>query len=76
MNSDCRAAIFVDTENLTQWIKQDGLEKLFEELSPIGTVGVRKAYARWTNDNLAAHQGTLNRLGRMEIHVETNLVYI
>jgi uncharacterized protein (TIGR00288 family) len=63
-----RVAIFVDAENLTQWIKQDGLETLFEELSSIGTVVVRKAYARWTNTSLAGHQATLNRLGFELIH--------
>lgn len=68
MNSDNRVAIFVDAENLTQWIKQDGLETLLEELSSIGTVVVRKAYARWTNMNVAAHQGSLNRLGFELIH--------
>jgi uncharacterized protein (TIGR00288 family) len=68
MNSENRVAIFVDAENVTQWIKQDGLETLLEELSSIGTVVVRKAYARWTNTNLAAHQSTLNRLGFELIH--------
>lgn len=68
MSSDYRVAIFVDAENLTQWIKQDGLETLFEELSPIGTAVVRKAYAQWTNNNLAPHQGTLNRHGFELIH--------
>ena len=68
MNSENRVAIFVDAENLTQWIKLDGLETLLEELSSIGTVVVRKAYARWTNMNVAAHQGTLNRLGFELIH--------
>lgn len=68
MNSDNRVAIFVDAENLTQWIKQGGLETLLEELSSIGTVVVRKAYARWTNTSLAPHQGTLNRLGFELIH--------
>lgn len=68
MNRENRVAIFLDAENLTQWIKQDGLEALLEELSSIGTVVVRKAYARWTNANVAAHQGTLNRLGFEFIH--------
>ena len=68
MNNEYRVAIFVDAENLTQWIKVGGLETLLEELSSIGTVVVRKAYARWTNMSLAAHQGTLNRLGFELIH--------
>ena len=68
MNGQNRVAIFVDVENLTQWIKQDGLEMFLEELSSVGTVVVRKAYARWTNTNVSAHQSTLNRLGFEFIH--------
>lgn len=68
MNGENRVAVFVDAENLAQWIKQDGLETLLEELSSIGTVVVRKAYARWTNTSVAAHQGTLNRLGFELVH--------
>jgi len=68
MNDEHRVAIFVDAENLTQWIKLGGLETILEELSSIGTVVVRKAYGRWTNTSLAAHQGTLNRLGFELIH--------
>ena len=63
-----RVAVFVDVENLTQWIKQDGLELFLEELSSVGTVVVRKAYARWTNTNVSSHQGALNRLGFEFIH--------
>jgi hypothetical protein len=40
MNNESRVAIFVDAENLTQWIKLGGLETLLEELSSIGTVVV------------------------------------
>ena len=68
MSGQNRVAIFVDVENLTQWIKQDGLEMFLEELSSVGTVVVRKAYARWTNTNVSAHQSTLNRLGFEFIH--------
>ena len=63
MNGQNRVAIFVDVENLTQWIKQDGLEIFLEELSAIGPVVVRKAYARWSNTNVSSHQSILNRLG-------------
>ncbi len=68
MTGDNRVAIFVDAENLTQWIKQDGLTTFLEEISSIGSVVVRKAYARWTNANVTAHQSTLNRLGFEFIH--------
>ena len=63
MNGQNRVAIFVDVENLTQWIKQDGLENFLEKLSAIGPVVVRKAYARWSNTNVSSHQSILNRLG-------------
>ncbi len=68
MNSEHRVAVFVDAENLTQWIKLGGLETFLEDLSSIGTVVVRKAYARWTNTSVVAHQSTLNRLGFELIH--------
>lgn len=68
MHQESRVAVFVDTENLTQWIKQGGLEGLLEDLSSMGTVVVRKAYARWTNNALTVHQATLNRHGFELIH--------
>ncbi len=68
MSQDSRVALFVDAENLTQWVKQGGLETLLEELSAIGAVVVRKAYARWTNAAMAVHQATLNRHGFELIH--------
>jgi len=68
MNQETRVAIFVDAENLTQWIKQGGLETLLEDLSSMGSVVVRKAYARWTSSNMAVHQMTLNRHGFELIH--------
>lgn len=68
MTRDNRVAIFVDAENLTQWIKQEGLASFLKELSSIGTVVVRKAYARWTNTNVAVHQASLNRDGFELIH--------
>lgn len=61
-------AVFVDAENLTQWIKQGGLETLLEELSAIGAVVVRRAYARWTSTAMTVHQATLNRHGFELIH--------
>ena len=68
MGHDNQVAIFVDTENVAQWVKLGGLDTLLEELSSIGTVVVRKAYARWTSTNMAAHQATLNRHGFELIH--------
>lgn len=68
MSDQNRVAVFVDAENLTQWIKNGGLETLLEDLTSVGTVVVRKAYANWTTTGVAAHQGTLNRLGFELIH--------
>jgi hypothetical protein len=63
-----RVGIFVDVENLTQWVKQDGLEQLIEELTSMGAIIVRRAYAKWTLASLNPHQNILNRLGFELIH--------
>jgi uncharacterized protein (TIGR00288 family) len=63
-----RVGIFVDVENLTQWVKEDGLEQLIEELTSMGAIIVRRAYAKWTLPSLAPHQNILNRLGFELIH--------
>jgi uncharacterized protein (TIGR00288 family) len=63
-----RVGIFVDVENLTQWVKQDGLEQLIEELTSMGAIIVRRAYAKWTLPSLSPHQNILNRLGFELIH--------
>lgn len=68
MSTDNRVAIFIDAESLTQWIKQGGLDSFLEELTALGPVVVRKAYARWTSSNVTAHQSTLNRHGFELIH--------
>ena len=68
MNQESRVAVFVDAENLAQWIKQGGTETLPEDLSSIGAVVVRKAYARWTSTSMTVHQATLNRHGFELIH--------
>jgi hypothetical protein len=56
MQTTDRVGIFVDVENLTQWIKQDGLEQLIEELTSMGAIIVRRAYAKWTEPNVTPHQ--------------------
>lgn len=63
-----KIAVFVDTENLTQWIKEGGPETLLSELSGIGQIIVRRAYGKWTNQNLQPFQGELNRQGFELIH--------
>ncbi len=61
-------AIFIDAENLINWIKNDGPEKLLEELSTQGQVIVRRAYGKWTNQNLSQLQENLNRNGFELLH--------
>jgi uncharacterized protein (TIGR00288 family) len=61
-----RIAIFIDAENVTNWLKKGGAELLLEELSAIGQTVVRRAYGIWTN--LLPFQTGLNRLGFELIH--------
>ncbi|NLD91295.1 MAG: NYN domain-containing protein [Fibrobacter sp.] len=61
-------AIFIDAENLINWIKNDGPEKLLEELSTQGQVIVRRAYGKWTNLHLSQLQENLNRNGFELLH--------
>lgn len=63
-----KIAIFIDVENLTQWIKDDGPEKLLSDLSSTGQIIVRRAYGKWTNPGLSTFQSILNRLGFELIH--------
>jgi hypothetical protein len=63
-----KIAIFIDVENLTQWVKDDGPENLLSELSSTGQIIVRRAYGNWTNQNLFNFQGNLNRSGFELIH--------
>lgn len=63
LTGNVRVAVFVDAENVCQWLKTGGAESLLEELSSVGTVVVRKAYARWTCPSVVPLQPELNRLG-------------
>ncbi len=63
-----KIAVFVDVENLTQWIKFGGPEELLSELSSIGQIIVRRAYGNWANQHLQSFQGELNRQGFELIH--------
>jgi uncharacterized LabA/DUF88 family protein len=63
-----KIAIFIDVENLTQWVKEDDPENLLSELSSTGQIIVRRAYGNWTNQNLQNFQGNLNRSGFELIH--------
>ncbi|BBB29884.1 NYN domain-containing protein [Neptunomonas japonica] len=64
-----KIAIFVDVENLTKWVKEDGLEKLVTDLgSTSGRIVTRKAYGVWSNNHISNLQAPLNRLGFDLVH--------
>jgi len=63
-----RIAVFIDAENVTNWIKQDGITLLIEELMPLGQIIVRRAYGAWTRPELAKHQSVINQKGFQLIH--------
>lgn len=63
-----KIALFVDVENLTQWIKRGGPETLISELASTGQLIVRRAYGNWGNTSIQHFQGDLNRLGFELIH--------
>ena len=63
-----KIAIFVDVENLTQWVKEDGLEKLVNDLSEEGRIVTRKAYGVWSSPHIQKLQSPLNRLGFDLVH--------
>lgn len=63
-----KVAIFVDVENLTQWVKEDGLEKLVNDLSKEGRIVTRKAYGVWSSPHIQKLQSPLNRLGFDLVH--------
>lgn len=63
-----KIAIFVDVENLTQWVKEDGLEKLVNDLSSEGRIVTRKAYGVWSSPHILKLQAPLNRLGFDLVH--------
>ncbi len=60
--------IFLDVENLTKWIKDDGPEQLLNEINTIGYPVVRRAYGNWTSNGITSFQAYLNRLGFELIH--------
>lgn len=61
-------AIFIDAENLTNWIRNDGVQSLMEELLPLGQIVVRKAYGKWSTPQLAPLQSILNENGFELVH--------
>lgn len=63
-----KIAVFIDAENLTQWLKNGGPEKLLSELSATGQIIVRRSYGKWTELNLQGFQRELNRQGFELVH--------
>ena len=66
--SRSKIAVFIDVENLTQWLKNKGPEQLVTELSSTGQLIVRKAYGNWNNVNIQGFQQDLNRQGFELVH--------
>ena len=63
-----KIAIFIDVENLTKWIADDGPEKLLDEICSIGQPIVRRAYGNWNSTAVTNFQASLNRLGFELVH--------
>ncbi|WP_170849307.1 NYN domain-containing protein [Azotobacter beijerinckii] len=63
-----KIALFIDVENLTHWLKNNGPNLLITELSAIGQLIVRRAYGNWGNPCVQGFQSELNRLGFELIH--------
>jgi uncharacterized protein (TIGR00288 family) len=63
-----KIAIFVDVENLTLWVKNNGPCNLISEMSSVGQSIVRRAYGNWTNQNLHQLQMSLTQQGFELIH--------
>lgn len=63
-----KIAVFIDVENLTQWVKDDGTERLMADISTVGQVIVRRAYGVWSKPGISNFQAPLNRLGFELIH--------
>lgn len=63
-----RIAVFVDAENVSSWIKYDGITMLIEELMQLGQIIIRRAYGVWSRPQLAVHQAAINQQGFELIH--------
>jgi len=63
-----RIAVFIDAENVTSWIKNDGVTLLIEELKQLGQIIIRRAYGVWSRPQLAMHQASINQNGFELIH--------
>lgn len=63
-----RIAVFIDAENVGEWIKQDGISLLLEELKSYGQIVIRRAYGVWSRPQLTMHQAAINKQGFELIH--------
>lgn len=63
-----RIAVFIDAENVTNWIKNDGVTLLIEERKQLGQIIIRRAYGVWSRPQLAMHQASINQNGFELIH--------
>ena len=62
-------AIFIDVDNLTQWVKEGGVDTLMSTLAKSPEdVRVRKAYGVWSGAHLHHLQEPLNALGFDLVH--------
>lgn len=63
-----KIAIFIDVENLTKWVKDNGPERLISELSVTGPSIVRRAYGNWSSPHIQNLQISLTMQGFELIH--------
>ena len=63
-----KVGIFLDAENLRQFIKADGGRRLIEYAEEFGSPVLRKAYGDWSLPSLNAHQFSLVQNGFQLIH--------
>ncbi|NOQ34942.1 MAG: NYN domain-containing protein [Methylococcaceae bacterium] len=68
MEANNRIAVFIDAENVADWLKHDGVEFLAAELQDLGQIIIRRAYGVWSASQLFAYQAKLNKEGFELIH--------
>ncbi|MEM9215449.1 MAG: NYN domain-containing protein [Cyanobacteria bacterium P01_F01_bin.150] len=64
-----KVAIFLDVENLSGWLKDDGGESLLDRANELGRVVVRRAYGDFSIGSVSVRQPELNLLGFEFVHV-------
>ena len=66
--NDATVGVFLDTENVLEWLKAGGLRRLLRELDGVGVARIRRAYGDWSGGHVGAHQDRLLNLGFELIH--------